>query len=220
MGFILKKKMLVFFGAPGVGKGTQAKIICNRLHLPHISTGDILREAIRKKTTLGLLAKEIMDKGELVSDEIMIGLVETVLKDKKSRKGFILDGFPRTLHQAQILQPIIEEISDEQLVLINLDADDDLIVNRLAQRRMCSICQSIVNLNFLKDAIHCPTCGSENSFIKRKDDEVEVIKNRINIFYETTKPVLDYYKDHAIIINIDGTLSVDEITKKILDALN
>lgn len=211
--------MLVFFGAPGVGKGTQAKIISYKLHIPHISTGDILRNAIKKKTELGLAAKEIMDKGELVSDEIMAGLVEDVLKSDKCKKGFILDGFPRTLNQAKILQPIIEGISSEKLVLISLVAEDEIIVNRLAQRRMCSTCGSIVNLNFIKDPIHCPTCGSENSFVKRKDDEVEVIKNRLNIFHETTKPVLEYYKDHAIIYSIDGTLSVEEITKKILEVI-
>ncbi len=211
--------MLVFFGAPGVGKGTQAKIISTKLQLPHISTGDILREAISKKTDLGLLAKGIMDKGELISDEIMAGLVESVLKNDKCKKGFILDGFPRTLNQAKILQPIIESISHEKLVLISLDADDDIIVNRLAQRRMCSTCGSIVNLNFLTDQTRCPTCGSKNSFIKRKDDEVDVIKNRLNIFHKTTEPVLNYYKNHAIIYNIDATLTVEEITEKILEAI-
>lgn len=212
--------MLIFFGAPGVGKGTQAKIVADKLHIPHISTGDILRNAVKKKTELGLKAKKIMDNGELVPDEIMAGLVESVLKTKKCKDGFILDGFPRTLNQAKILQPIIEEISNEKLVLISLEADDNVIIDRLAQRRMCKTCGSIVNLNFIKDPTHCPTCGSENSFIKRKDDEVDVIKNRLNIFHETTKPVLDYYKDHALIYTIDGTLSVEDITKKILEVLS
>jgi len=211
--------MLVFFGAPGVGKGTQAKIISEKLHIPHISTGDILRNAIKKKTELGLKAKKLMDKGELVPDEIIAGMVKNVLNDNKSKKGFILDGFPRTLNQAKILQPIIEDLFKQKLTLISLDAKDEIIIKRLTQRRMCSTCNSIVNLNFLKDSSNCPTCGSENSFVKRKDDEVDVIKNRLDIFHKTTKPVLDYYKDHGIIHHFDGTLPVDQITKEILKVL-
>ncbi len=216
----MKSQKLVFFGAPGVGKGTQAKVISANLHIPHISTGDILRTAIRKKTELGLKAKEIMDKGELVSDEIMVELVKNVLSDKKCENGFILDGFPRTLHQAVMLQPILEELVCDDLIIINIYADDEVIINRLAQRRMCSACHSIVNLNFLENDSKCPTCGSENTFIKRKDDEEDVIKNRLDIFHKTTRPVLDFYYDRAKIYTIDGTLSVEEISKEIIDLLN
>jgi len=212
--------MLIFFGAPGVGKGTQAKIVSKNLHIPHISTGDILRTAIRKKSELGLKAKSIVDSGELVPDEIMIGLVENVLKSNKCVDGFILDGFPRTLDQAKLLQPILSEVCKSQITLITLDAEDEIIINRLTQRRMCKTCHSIVNLIFLTDTTVCPTCGSENSFIKRKDDDAEVIKNRLGIFHKMTQPVLDYYKDKATIHNINGTLTVEEITEEILKALN
>jgi adenylate kinase len=216
----LNSRMLVFFGAPGVGKGTQAKIISSKLHIPHISTGDILRTAINKKTDLGLKAKVLMDEGELVPDEIMVELVRNVLKGDQCKNGFILDGFPRTLHQAEMLQPIVEELFNEPLIIITLDADDQVIVDRLAQRRMCKTCGSIVNLNFLKNSQKCPSCGSDNSFIKRKDDEVDVIKNRLDIFHRTTKPVLEFYKDHAVNHHIDGTLSVKDITKEICKALS
>jgi adenylate kinase len=210
----------LFFGAPGVGKGTQAKIISSKLHIPHISTGDILRTAISKKTELGIKAKAIMDKGELVSDEIMVELVKNVLGDKKCVKGFILDGFPRTLHQAIMLQPILEELQCADLIIINIYADDEVIINRLAQRRVCSACHNIVNLNFLENDSKCPTCGSKSSFIKRKDDDEEVIKNRLNIFHTTTRPVLDFYYKRAKIHTIDGTLSVEEISKQIMDLLS
>lgn len=212
-------KKIIFFGAPGVGKGTQAKIISAKLHIPHISTGDILRNAIRKKTELGVKIKECMERGELISDEIMVELVSNVLNDNKCKDGFILDGFPRTLHQAKMLQPIIEELFNDRIAVITLIADDQIIVDRLAQRRMCNTCGSIVNLNFLNDSSKCPTCGSINSFIKRKDDEAEVIKNRLEIFHKTTKPVLDFYKEHAVIFPIEGTLSVEDVTTKILDVL-
>lgn len=217
----MKKKMLIFFGAPGVGKGTQAKIISSKLHIPHISTGDILREAISKKTELGLKAKETMDKGDLVSDELMADIIKVALKDKKAKDGFILDGFPRTLNQAKILQPIVKEISDEKLIIINLEADDDIIVSRLSQRRMCKTCSSIVNLNFLKDSNKCPTCGSENSFVKRVDDDEKVIRNRLKVFHETTEPVLEFYRNNnTTILLFDGTKSVSKLTKEILDKIN
>lgn len=211
--------MLVFFGAPGVGKGTQAKIISSKFNIPHISTGDILRNAIAKKTELGIIAKGIMDKGDLLPDDIMIGLVKNVLISDKCKKGFILDGFPRTLNQAEMLQPIVEELFDDPLTLITLVAEDKVIIDRLAQRRMCSTCSSIVNLNFLKSTNTCPTCGTENSFVKRKDDEVEVIKNRLDVFHKTTKPVLDFYNDHAVNHQIDATMSVENITKAICKAI-
>lgn len=217
---ILKCRMLIFFGAPGVGKGTQAKIISKKLHIPHISTGDILRTAIRKESKLGLKAKSVMDKGELVPDDIMIELVEHMLKSNKCTVGFILDGFPRTLDQAKLFQPIVDEICTNELTLITLDADDEVIINRLTQRRMCSTCNNIVNLNFLADSKICPTCGSQDSFIKRIDDDADIIKNRLEIFHETTKPVLEYYEDKATIHHIDGTKTVEEITREILKTLD
>ncbi|MBK8946763.1 MAG: adenylate kinase [Ignavibacteriae bacterium] len=212
--------MLIFFGAPGVGKGTQAKIISSKLSIPHISTGDILREAICKENKLGLEAKKFTDKGELVPDEIMVELVENVLKEDRCKNGFILDGFPRTLHQAEILHPIIEKITSEKIQIISLEADDEIIIDRLTQRRTCTECKGIVNLNLLEDDLTCPFCGSKNSFVKRKDDEAEVIKNRLQIFHSATKPVLDFFEKLDIVIKVDGTKSVEEISTKIFEAIN
>ena len=213
-------KMILFFGAPGVGKGTQAKIVSKNLNIPHISTGDILRSAIKQKSELGLKAQTIVENGGLVPDDIMISLVEDVLKSEECKDGFILDGFPRTLDQAKLLHPIINDLSTDKLIVVSLDAVDEVIIDRLTQRRMCKVCQNTINLNLLADTNVCPSCGSVNSFIKRKDDDAEVIKNRLNIFHKTTKPVLDFYQDKSVIHRIDGTQSVEEITNNILEVLS
>ncbi len=209
---------IILFGAPGVGKGTQAKILSSRLHIPHISTGDILRLAISKKTELGLKAKAIMDLGNLVPDDIMGGIIKDVLNDPKSKNGFILDGFPRTIEQAGILDEIFKELGIKKAKLILITAKDELIIQRLSKRRECDACGNIINLNYLKDANKCPTCGSKNSFIKRKDDEVDIIKNRLKVFHKTTEPVLKYYENKSDLLVIDGTLPVDEVTKIIINS--
>lgn len=211
---------LIFFGAPGVGKGTQAKIVSAKLNIPHISTGDILRNAIKNKTELGMKAKILMDQGELVPDDIMVELVKDVLNDENSKNGFILDGFPRTLDQAKILQPIVDELFDGKLTVIILDAEDKIIIDRLSQRRVCNNCSNIVNLKFINDPNKCPKCGAVNSFIKRDDDDEEVIKNRMEIFHKTTEPVLEFYRGKAQNYTIDGTLSVEEISNEIMKVLN
>ena len=210
---------IVIFGAPGVGKGTQAKILASRLKLRHISTGDILRKAIKNKTELGLKAKEIVDKGNLVPDDLMGNIIKEVLQEDESQKGYILDGFPRTLNQANILDDILEELGHNDPCYISLKADDDLIIERLSQRRMCSVCHSIVSLNNLEDTLVCPFCNSKDSFIKRKDDDPEVIKNRLKVFHETTSPVIDHYKNNNKLIELDGTKPVKEVTDNILNAL-
>ena len=216
----MKKLQILMFGAPGAGKGTQAKILSSERHIPHISTGDILREAVSKKTELGLKAKAIMEAGELVPDEIMGGIIRDVLFSDKCKPGYILDGFPRTINQANILDGILKEIDEGYPIVIELDADDELIINRLSSRRVCSECGYIVNLNSLEDPTTCPNCGAKNSFIKRKDDEEDVIKNRLNVYHQTTKPVLDFYRNKAKIISIDAALPVEEVAKKITDELN
>lgn len=212
---------IILFGAPGVGKGTQAKVLSTKFHIPHISTGDILRTAIRKQTPLGKQVKEIVDQGNLVPDDMMGKLLEEALNDKKSRHGFILDGFPRTIQQAEILDKVLDNLtSHTKPVIIYLSADDELIVKRLSKRRTCSACGNIINLNYLEDQSKCPYCGSKNTFIKRKDDEEEVIRNRLKVYHQTTEPVIQYYKDHAKVIEINGTMPVEDVTAAILEKLN
>ncbi|RJP62194.1 MAG: adenylate kinase [Melioribacteraceae bacterium] len=211
---------IILFGAPGVGKGTQAKVLAAKYHIPHISTGDILRTAVSKKTPFGLQAKELMDKGNLVPDDLMGKLIEEVLHDDSSHNGFILDGFPRTLNQVEILENVLANLEgDKKIIVVYLTADDELIVKRLSMRRTCSACGNIINLNYIEDPSSCPYCGSKNTFVKRKDDEEEIIRNRLKVFHETTEPVIDYYKIHKDVIEVNGTKPVEAVTAEIISKL-
>lgn len=207
---------IILFGAPGVGKGTQAKFLSEKFGINHISTGDILREAVKNQTTLGMKVKEITSRGELVPDDIMADLIKETLSSDVNRKGFILDGYPRTVEQAKILEKILSELSDNDLFFIHLTANADIIVKRLANRRTCSVCGFIVNLDLLENKNECPKCASQNSFIKRKDDEEDVIRHRLNIYESTTQKVLEYYHSKVKIIEVDGTDEIEQVTKNIL----
>ncbi|NMB83416.1 MAG: adenylate kinase [Ignavibacteria bacterium] len=207
---------IIIFGSPGVGKGTQAKILAGKLNIPHISTGDILREAIRNKTELGIKAKEIVDKGELVPDEIMGGIIKETLNNPKCGNGFILDGYPRTINQAKILEEIFKTIKNEKHYLIKLDAEDEIIIDRLTNRLVCSKCGNILNKTEVKENFNCPVCKSLDSYFKRADDDESVIRRRLKVYHETTSPVFDFYKDKADIIEIDGSLPIEKVTEDIL----
>lgn len=211
---------IIIFGAPGVGKGTQAKLLATKLNLAHISTGDILREAIKNETELGLKAKEIVQSGGLVPDEIVGGIVKETLQNEKCKNGFILDGFPRTVNQAEILSKILSDLNGQKLYLIKLNADDNVIIERLSNRLVCSQCGNILNKSEVTENFKCPSCGAVNSYIKRKDDDEEVIKKRLQVYHETTAPVFEYYKDKAVIIEVDGTQSIENVTKEIMEKLS
>ncbi len=210
---------IIIFGAPGVGKGTQAKIISTKLNIPHISTGDILRDAINRKTVMGLKAQEIVEKGELVPDDVVAGIVNDVLQDPKCKNGFILDGFPRTLAQAEILQPILQKLKIVNPYIVSLDAEDSVIIERLSQRRLCTNCKNIVSNKEIIGENTCPKCGSVGTLIQRKDDDVEVIKRRVEVFHNSTAPVFEFYKAIAKVIIIDGTLPINDVTEKIFQEL-
>jgi adenylate kinase len=211
---------IIIFGSPGVGKGTQAKILAAKLNIPHISTGDILRKAIKNQTELGKKAKEIVDKGELVPDEIMGGIIKDTLHDTKCKNGFILDGYPRTTNQAEILEDIFKTIRSEKHFLIKLDADDEIIINRLTNRLVCNKCGNILNNTDVKENFICPVCKNVDSYAKRADDDEDVIRRRLDVYHKTTAPVFNYYKDKAEIIEIDGSLPIDKVTEEILLRLN
>ncbi|OGU61013.1 MAG: adenylate kinase [Ignavibacteria bacterium RBG_13_36_8] len=210
---------ILIFGAPGVGKGTQAKIISGKINIPHISTGDMLRDAIQNKTEYGLKAKEFMDKGELVPDDIIGGIIKERLQYPDCKNGFILDGIPRTIKQAEMLEKIFNELKDGQLYLIKLEAREDIIVRRLSNRRLCSNCGTIVNLMDLGNADECPVCHAEKSLTKRKDDDEDVIINRLKVYHKSTEQVFSFYKDKARIILINGTDKIENVTMNILNAL-
>ena len=210
---------IIIFGSPGVGKGTQAKILANKLGIAHISTGDILREAIKKGSDLGKKAKEIVESGALVPDEIMAELIKDVLHDERCKNGFILDGFPRTIHQANILDKILSDVKDGKPILIKLDAKDEIIISRLSNRLVCTKCGNIIGNTDYTENYTCPVCNSLNSYYKRKDDDEEVIRKRLNVYHETTSPVFDFFKDKARSIEIDGAQEIEEVTKNILDQM-
>jgi adenylate kinase len=209
----------ILFGSPGVGKGTQAKILSAKLNIPHISTGDILREAVKNKTTLGLKAAEIMNRGELVSDEIMIGIIKDTLEGEKCINGFILDGFPRTIPQAKELEKLLSNLNIDEHYLIYMTADEDEIVRRLTNRRECRNCKNIFAYNEIVDVEVCPVCKAESNFYQRDDDKESVIRHRLQVFNSSTKPVLNFYEKIDRVIEVNGIGGIENITEEILSGL-
>lgn len=210
---------IILFGLPGVGKGTQAKILSSNLNIPHISTGDILRKAVKDKTELGLKAQSIMSKGELVPDDLMIGLIKDTFQQDDCKNGFILDGFPRTVKQAYAFDNLLNEMNIANVVLLYLTADENEIVKRLTNRRACKSCQTIFSLQEIKGVTNCPICNAENSFYQREDDQEEVIRNRIAVFNSSTKPVFDHYQQQNKVLTINGIGSVQLVNDSIVAAL-
>jgi adenylate kinase len=210
---------IILFGAPGVGKGTQAKILSSKLNIPHISTGDILRSAIDKKTSLGIEAKRVIDKGELVPDNIMEEIIRDTLKEERNKNGFILDGFPRTVEQAKDLDNLLTELNMIQKKIVAITAHEKEIIKRLTTRRACKNCKQIFSLDEIGNSDSCPNCGAKNSFYQRSDDKEDVIKKRLEVFNSTTKPVLDYYKEKDKVIYVDGIGKVEEISQRIMKEL-
>lgn len=210
---------LILFGSPGVGKGTQAKIFSKNFNIPHISTGDILRKAVKEQTELGKKAGELMSLGELVPDDLMIELIKVVLTSAECKNGFILDGFPRTKIQAEALDRLFTQIGIDNTILINITAEENEIIKRLNNRRACKKCGNIFNLKEIEGLKRCPVCDTENSFYLRNDDKEEVIKNRLDIFNNTTKPVLGYYTSKGRVITVNGFDTIENVNKKIIESL-
>ncbi len=210
---------LILFGPPGVGKGTQAQILSEKFKIPHISTGDMLREAVKNQTELGLKAKSYMDKGELVPDDVMIGIIKEVLSSEKCKNGFILDGFPRTIAQAEALDKIFNELNIKLDYVVSIEVNDEEIIKRLTNRRVCRNCGAVFNLliDKIPEDNKCPRCGGE--LYQRSDDNPEVIKNRLKVYRESTQVVLDYYAKKGILKTINGIGEISQITKKILESI-
>jgi adenylate kinase len=211
---------LIFIGPPGSGKGTQAKRLASRFDVPHISTGDMLREAVAEGSAVGQEADRIMKSGALVPDDVMIGLIRERLAKGDARKGFILDGFPRTLVQAEKLDTLVGGNGSEDLRVVRLLVPDDALVHRLTQRRTCAQCGAIYHLENHppKVADVCDKCGGP--LIARPDDTEGAIRKRLEAFHKQTSPVADYYKSKKLLKEVDGMGPVDSVFERIEQSLN
>ena len=202
---------IIMLGAPGAGKGTQAKMIAEKYGLPHISTGDIFRANIKNGTELGKEAKEYMDKGLLVPDELTVRLLLDRVAQDDCKNGYVLDGFPRTIPQAEVLDEKLNELGEKVDYAINVDVPDENIVNRMSGRRACLSCGAtyhIVSIPPKKEGI-CDVCGSE--LVLRDDDKPETVQNRLKVYHDQTQPLIDFYEKKGVLRSVDGTLPMEEV---------
>jgi adenylate kinase len=212
---------LILLGGPGAGKGTQAKKLIDKYHIPQISTGDILRAAVKEGTPMGKKAKEFMDAGKLVPDEVVIGIVEDRLKQPDCQKGFILDGFPRTVPQAQALDAALSKMGSRLDHVVSIDVDEEALVERLTGRRTCKNvpCGQMFHIKFTppKKAGVCDKCGTE--LYQRDDDNETTVRSRLATYNQATKPLIDYYSTKGLVRPIAGVGGIDDIFNKITGIL-
>ena len=203
---------VIFLGPPGAGKGTQAQRICDALNIPQISTGDILRRAMKEETPTGLKAKQYIEAGKLVPDDVIIDIVRDRLAMNDCQNGYILDGFPRTVPQAEALDTIAKID-----VVVDLDVDDQVLINRLSGRRVCLTCGATYHVDYLNGETKCAKCGEE--LIQRKDDSAETVLARLNVYHEQTAPLVEYYQKAGTLKVIDGAQDMDTIFESILNVV-
>ena len=206
---------LILLGAPGAGKGTQAEKICKKISIPTISTGNIIREAMKSKTEMGLKAKTAVESGKLVSDDIVIGIIKERLLKEDCKNGFILDGFPRTISQAEALQQLGVDID----CVLDIDVNDEVIIERMTGRRVCQSCGASYHTKHkkpVKDGV-CDECG--DILVQRKDDAPETVLERLSIYHEQTEPLKDFYRNIGKLKSVTGQDKVEETTKLVFKAL-
>ena len=206
---------IIMLGAPGAGKGTQAAVLCEHFGIPTISTGNMIREALKNGTEMGLKAKSYMDDGKLVPDEVVIGIVKERLSEDDCKKGFILDGFPRTIPQAEALDQMGVDIQ----YVINIDVPDEVITKRMSGRRVCENCgrpYHIESLKPQKDGV-CDDCGG--TLVQRKDDHPDTVLARLDVYHKETEPLADYYRKQGKLVNVKGQDTVEATTAAVLEAI-
>ena len=211
---------IIMLGAPGAGKGTQAQMIADKYNIPHISTGDIFRANIKNGTELGKKAKEYMDKGLLVPDELTVQLLLDRVANDDCKNGYVLDGFPRTLPQADVLDAELTKLGDKVDFAVNVDVPDENIVRRMSGRRACLKCGATYHIEHIppKQEGICDKCGSE--LVQRDDDKPETVQNRLSVYHEQTQPLIDYYNKKNILKSVDGTKDMQEVFSDIVNILN
>jgi len=210
---------IIMLGAPGAGKGTQAKLIADKYEIPHISTGDIFRANIKNGTELGKKAKEYMDKGLLVPDELVVDLVADRIVQDDCANGFVLDGFPRTIPQAEALDEALVKLETKIDYAVNVEVPDEAIIDRMGGRRACVSCGATYHIVTIPTKVEgiCDRCGAE--LILRDDDKPETVKKRLEVYHAQTQPLIEYYTKQDAVAEVDGTLSMDEVFAAIVDIL-
>ncbi len=202
---------LIFLGPPGAGKGTQAERVIKELGIPQISTGEILRRAMREGTEIGLKARSFIESGALVPDEVVLALVRERLNQDDCKNGYLLDGFPRTIAQAEALEDFAKMDA-----VVNIQVPDEVIVNRLSGRRVCAECGHTTHVDLAPDGI-CPVCGKP--LTQRKDDEASAVRNRLKVYADQTRPLIEYYEKKGILVSVNGCEEIDTVTANILRTL-
>jgi adenylate kinase len=210
---------IIMLGAPGAGKGTQAKMIAERYSIPHISTGDIFRANIKNGTELGVEAKKYMDQGLLVPDELTVKILLDRVAQEDCKNGYVLDGFPRTIPQAEVLEKALDELGDKIDYAINVEVPDENIIRRMGGRRACLACGATYHIEHIppkKEGI-CDVCGKE--LVLRDDDKPETVKNRLNVYHEQTQPLIDFYSSKNVLKTVDGTVDMKDVFAAIVAIL-
>ena len=210
---------IVMLGAPGAGKGTQAKMIAEKYGIPHVSTGDIFRANIKNGTELGKEAKQYMDQGKLVPDELTVKILLDRVAQDDCKNGYVLDGFPRTIPQANVLDEALTKLGDGIDYAVNVDVPDDNIINRMGGRRACVACGATYHIvyNAPKTEGICDNCGKE--LIIRDDDQPETVKNRLKVYHEQTQPLIDFYEGKGVLKSVDGTADMKDVFAAIVEIL-
>ena len=210
---------IIMLGAPGAGKGTQAKKIAEKYQIPHISTGDIFRSNIKEGTELGMKAKAYMDQGGLVPDELTIGMLMDRIQKDDCKNGYVLDGFPRTIPQAESLTNALNERNQKIDYAVNVDVPDENIVNRMSGRRACLSCGATYHIVYKPSKVEgiCDVCGDK--LVLRDDDKPETVKKRLSVYHDQTQPLIDYYKEAGVLAYVDGTQDMEKVFSDIVAVL-